>query len=74
MAIGSPTGAGSRQNVPRSGASDSLSRRGFRLSGAGVTPEQEELVKRLKAEGKGVTAIASATGLSRPTVYSVLKA
>jgi DNA invertase Pin-like site-specific DNA recombinase len=37
-----------------------------------VTPEQEELVRRLKAEGKGVTAIASATGLSRPTVDSVL--
>jgi DNA invertase Pin-like site-specific DNA recombinase len=39
-----------------------------------VTPEQETLVKRLKAEGRGVSAIARATGLSRPTVYSVLRA
>lgn len=39
-----------------------------------VTPEQEQLVKRLKAEGQGVSAIARSTGLSRPTIYSILKA
>ena len=38
-----------------------------------VTPEQEQLVKRLKGEGQGVSAIARSTGLSRPTIYSVLK-
>ncbi len=37
-----------------------------------VTPEQEAIVKRLKAEGEGVSTIARMTGLSRPTVYSVL--
>ena len=37
-----------------------------------VTPEQEAQVRRLKAEGQGVTAIARATGLSRPTIYSIL--
>jgi len=37
-----------------------------------VTPEQVVQVRRLKAEGQGVTSIARATGLSRPTVYSVL--
>jgi DNA invertase Pin-like site-specific DNA recombinase len=37
-----------------------------------VTPEQEAMIHRLKAEGQGVSAIARATGLSRPTVYSVL--
>jgi len=39
-----------------------------------VTPEQEQLVKRLKAEGRGVSAIARSTGLSRPTIYSILNA
>ena len=39
-----------------------------------VTPEQEALVKRLRAEGQGVTAIARATELSRPTIYSLLVA
>lgn len=39
-----------------------------------VTPEQEEAVRRLKAEGRKVAAIARATGLSRTTVYSVLGA
>jgi DNA invertase Pin-like site-specific DNA recombinase len=39
-----------------------------------VTPEQEHLVKRLKAEGRGVSAIARSTGLSRPAIYSILKA
>ena len=37
-----------------------------------VTAEQEMMVRRLKAEGSKVAAIARATGLSRPTVYSVL--
>jgi DNA invertase Pin-like site-specific DNA recombinase len=37
-----------------------------------VTTEQETIVKRLKGEGQGVSAIASATGLSRPTVYSII--
>jgi hypothetical protein len=30
------------------------------------------MVRRLKAEGQGVTAIARATGLSRPTIYDIL--
>lgn len=37
-----------------------------------VTPEQEQAIRRMKAEGEKVAAIARATGLSRPTVYSVL--
>lgn len=39
-----------------------------------VTDEQVTLARRLKAEGSGVSVIARATGLSRPTVYSILKA
>ncbi|MFZ5828566.1 MAG: recombinase family protein [Planctomycetota bacterium] len=39
-----------------------------------VTPEQTQSICRLKAEGQKVAAIARATGLSRPTVYSVLNA
>ena len=38
-----------------------------------VTLEQQQLVKRLKAERRGVSAIAPSTGLSRPTIYSILK-
>jgi DNA invertase Pin-like site-specific DNA recombinase len=38
-----------------------------------VTAEQESTVHRLKREGQGVTTIARATGLSRPTIYRVLK-
>jgi DNA invertase Pin-like site-specific DNA recombinase len=38
-----------------------------------VTREQIETIKRLHQEGGKVSAIARATGLSRPTVYSVLK-
>lgn len=45
------------------------SQRGRRLK---VTPEQESSIRRQKADGLGVTAIARGTGLSRPTVYSVL--
>ena len=37
-----------------------------------VTTEQEAIVKRLKDEGQGVSAIARTTGLSRPTVYSII--
>jgi DNA invertase Pin-like site-specific DNA recombinase len=47
------------------------SRAGKRLK---VTPKQEALITRLKAEGQGVSAIAEVTGLSRPTIYSILKA
>ena len=38
-----------------------------------VTAEQIQNVRRLKDEGQKVAAIARATGLSRPTVYSVLE-
>lgn len=37
-----------------------------------VTAEQEAIVTRLKSEGQGVSAIARTTGLSRPTIYSIL--
>jgi DNA invertase Pin-like site-specific DNA recombinase len=37
-----------------------------------VSPEQEATLRRLKAEGQGVSAIARAVGLSRPTIYRVL--
>ena len=37
-----------------------------------VTPEQEKMILRLKSEGEKVARIARATGLSRPTIYSVL--
>jgi DNA invertase Pin-like site-specific DNA recombinase len=37
-----------------------------------VNPDQEAVIRRLKGEGQGVSAIARVTGLSRPTVYSVL--
>ena len=38
-----------------------------------VTPEQEAIVGRLKLEGQGVASIARTLGLSRPTIYSLLK-
>jgi DNA invertase Pin-like site-specific DNA recombinase len=38
-----------------------------------VTAEQEALVRRLKVEGVGVSAVARATGLSRPTIYRLLE-
>ncbi|MDZ4784227.1 MAG: recombinase family protein [Planctomycetia bacterium] len=47
------------------------SKSGRRIS---VTDEQLEAVRRLKAEGCGVAVIARATGLSRPTIYSILDA
>jgi DNA invertase Pin-like site-specific DNA recombinase len=37
-----------------------------------VSPEQETTLRRLKGEGLGVSAIARAVGLSRPTIYRVL--
>ena len=37
-----------------------------------VTVEQQLAIHRLSADGEGPAAIARATGLSRPTVYSVL--
>jgi len=47
------------------------SRKGRRLK---VTPEQVTTITRLKGEKTPVAAIARATGLSRPTVYSVIDA
>jgi DNA invertase Pin-like site-specific DNA recombinase len=38
-----------------------------------VTAEQEAAIGRLRSEGAAVAAIARATGLSRPTVYDVLR-
>jgi DNA invertase Pin-like site-specific DNA recombinase len=38
-----------------------------------VTSEQETIVRRLTSEGQGVSAIARTTGLSRPTIYSIIK-
>jgi DNA invertase Pin-like site-specific DNA recombinase len=46
------------------------SRKGKRLH---VSPEQETMAKRLKSEGQSVAAIARATGLSRPTIYSLIQ-
>jgi DNA invertase Pin-like site-specific DNA recombinase len=37
-----------------------------------VTPEQEQAIRHLKAEGKGIAAISRAVKLSRPTIYDVL--
>jgi DNA invertase Pin-like site-specific DNA recombinase len=37
-----------------------------------VKPEQEAMAKRMHEEGQGVSAIARATSLSRPTVYSIV--
>ena len=45
------------------------SRKGRRLK---VTAEQVQAIRRLKDEGQKIAAIARATGLSRPTIYSVL--
>lgn len=39
-----------------------------------VTPEQRDLARALKAEGKGISTIARTTGLSRPTIYKILEA
>lgn len=37
-----------------------------------VTDEQIQVITRMKSEGAKVTSIGRATGLSRPTIYSVL--
>ena len=37
-----------------------------------VTPEQEQLVRDLAAQGQRKAAIARAVGLSRQTVYALL--
>jgi DNA invertase Pin-like site-specific DNA recombinase len=47
------------------------SKRGRRVK---VTGEQIASIRRLSLEGTKVTAIARATGLSRPTIYNVLGA
>jgi DNA invertase Pin-like site-specific DNA recombinase len=47
------------------------SQKGRRLK---VTPEQVEIILRLQREGASKAAMARATGLSRPTIYSVLAA
>lgn len=46
------------------------SKKGRRLK---VTVEQEQTIVRLKSEGTRIAAIARATGLSRPTVYNILR-
>jgi len=38
-----------------------------------VTPEQVDAIKTMKKRGEGISTIAKATGLSRPTVYRVLE-
>ena len=38
-----------------------------------VTESKERTILRMKADGESVTAIAEAVGVSRPTVYAVLK-
>lgn len=38
-----------------------------------VTPQQLDVVERMQREGKSKTDIAKATGLSRPTVYRLLR-
>lgn len=45
------------------------SKKGRRLK---VTAEQVHVIQRLRAEGVEVAAIGRATGLSRPTIYSVI--
>lgn len=37
-----------------------------------VTAEQADIVRRLRSEGQGVSAIARTTGLSRPTIYTLI--
>ena len=38
-----------------------------------VTTTQVKMIRRMKAEGEPITAIAKAVGLSRPTIYDVLE-
>jgi hypothetical protein len=58
-----------KANGKRLGRKPSADGKGPRIK---VTVEQEAIVKRLKDEGQGVSAIARTTGLSRPTVYSII--
>lgn len=58
-----------KANGKRLGRKPSADGKGPRIK---VTTEQEAIVKRLKHEGQGVSAIARTTGLSRPTVYSII--
>ena len=58
-----------KANGKRLGRKPSADGKGPRIK---VTAEQEAIVKRLKKEGQGVSAIARTTGLSRPTVYSII--
>jgi len=46
------------------------SKKGRRLS---VTREQVATIRRLRKDGEGISAIARATGLSRPTIYRLLR-
>lgn len=39
-----------------------------------VSPVQERIIRTMKLEGEPITAIARAVGLTRPTVYDVLRA
>jgi DNA invertase Pin-like site-specific DNA recombinase len=38
-----------------------------------VTAKQEKIVERLNSVGEGVSAIGRTTGLSRPTIYSIIR-
>ena len=38
-----------------------------------VTEEQVATIERLRVEGEKITAIARATGLTRPTIYAILR-
>lgn len=38
-----------------------------------VTATQDRLIHHMKAQGESITAISKAVGLSRPTIYSVLR-
>lgn len=38
-----------------------------------ITPERAEVILGLKAQDKSIAGIARATGLSRPTIYAVLR-
>ena len=46
------------------------SKRGRKLS---VTAEQERTIRRMAADGESKSAMARATGLTRPTIYAVLR-
>lgn len=38
-----------------------------------VSPEQLQVIRQLRTDGTPITRIAKAVGLSRPTIYGVLK-